>query len=38
MRHFRMTPKFKNPRAKHNFQSRFCPITGVGSYVPGKNS
>jgi len=29
-----MTPKFKNPRAKHNFQGRTCSITGVGSYVP----
>jgi 3-oxoacyl-[acyl-carrier-protein] synthase-3 len=26
----------KNPRAKHNFQSRTCSITGVGSYVPEK--
>ncbi len=24
----------KNPRAKHNFVSRTCSITGVGSYVP----
>jgi len=24
----------KNPRAQHNFQSRSCSITGVGSYVP----
>ena len=31
-----MTPKFKNPRAKHNFQGRSCSITGVGSYVPAK--
>jgi len=26
--------KFKNPRAKHNFQGRTCSITSVGSYVP----
>ncbi len=31
-----MSPKFKNPRAKHNFQGRSCSITGVGSYVPAK--
>ncbi|MDR3460495.1 MAG: ketoacyl-ACP synthase III [Verrucomicrobiae bacterium] len=31
-----MSPKFKNPRAKHNFQGRSCSITGVGSYVPEK--
>ena len=31
-----MTPKFKNPRAKFNFQGRTCSITGVGSYVPAK--
>jgi 3-oxoacyl-[acyl-carrier-protein] synthase-3 len=31
-----MTAKFKNPRAKHNFQGRTCSITGVGSYVPEK--
>src|SRR5271170_7954142 len=31
-----MNPKFKNPRAKHNFQGRSCSITGVGSYVPEK--
>jgi 3-oxoacyl-[acyl-carrier-protein] synthase-3 len=31
-----MTPKFKNPRAKHNFLGRTCSITGVGSYVPPK--
>ncbi|MFZ0827297.1 MAG: beta-ketoacyl-ACP synthase III [Verrucomicrobiia bacterium] len=31
-----MSPKFKNPRAKHNFQGRTCSITGVGSYVPAK--
>ena len=28
--------KFKNPRAKFNFQGRTCSITGVGSYVPAK--
>jgi 3-oxoacyl-[acyl-carrier-protein] synthase-3 len=31
-----MISKFKNPRAKHNFQGRTCSITGVGSYVPAK--
>ncbi|HSU53906.1 MAG TPA: beta-ketoacyl-ACP synthase III [Candidatus Dormibacteraeota bacterium] len=30
------TNKFKNPRAKFNFQGRTCSITGVGSYVPAK--
>src|SRR5437660_6090436 len=30
------SPKFKNPRAKYNFQGRSCSITGVGSYVPAK--
>lgn len=30
------TPKFKNPRAQHNFQGRTVSITGVGSYVPAK--
>jgi 3-oxoacyl-[acyl-carrier-protein] synthase-3 len=29
-------PKFKNPRAKYNFQGRTCSIAGVGSYVPEK--
>ena len=29
-----MTPKFKNPRAKHNFVGRTCSIAGIGSYVP----
>src|SRR5580765_2118562 len=29
-------PKFKNPRAKFNFQGRTVSITGVGSYVPSK--
>jgi len=31
-----MSPKFKNPRARFNFQGRTCSITGVGSYVPEK--
>ncbi len=31
-----MSTKFKNPRAKHNFQGQTCSITGVGSYVPEK--
>jgi 3-oxoacyl-[acyl-carrier-protein] synthase-3 len=31
-----MSPKFKNPRAKFNFQGRTCSIAGVGSYVPEK--
>ena len=31
-----MTPRFKNPRASHNFIGRTCSITGVGSYVPEK--
>jgi 3-oxoacyl-[acyl-carrier-protein] synthase-3 len=31
-----MKTKFKNPRAKHDFQGRPCSITGVGSYVPEK--
>jgi 3-oxoacyl-[acyl-carrier-protein] synthase III len=31
-----MNTKFKNPRAKHNFQGRSCSITGVGSYLPDK--
>jgi 3-oxoacyl-[acyl-carrier-protein] synthase III len=26
--------KFKNPRAKYDFQGRTCSIAGVGSYVP----
>ena len=30
------TPKFKNPRAEHNFQGRTCSIVGVGLYVPEK--
>jgi 3-oxoacyl-[acyl-carrier-protein] synthase III len=29
-------PKFRNPRAKYNFQGRTCSISGVGSYVPTK--
>jgi len=35
---FRMspTPKFKNPRAKYNFQGRTCSISGVGSHVPAR--
>src|SRR2546421_305683 len=28
--------KFKNPRARYNFQGRTCSITGLGSYVPAK--
>ena len=28
--------KFRNPRARYNFQGRTCSITGVGSYVPQK--
>jgi 3-oxoacyl-[acyl-carrier-protein] synthase-3 len=28
--------RFKNPRAKYNFQGRTCSICGVGSYVPAK--
>jgi 3-oxoacyl-[acyl-carrier-protein] synthase-3 len=28
--------KFKNPRARHNFQGRTCSIAGVGSYLPEK--
>ncbi|MGO9588181.1 MAG: beta-ketoacyl-ACP synthase III [Limisphaerales bacterium] len=31
-----MTSKFKNPRARFNFQGRTCSITGVGSYLPVK--
>jgi len=31
-----MSPKFKNPRAKFNFQGRTCSITGIGSYMPEK--
>ncbi|HMP81124.1 MAG TPA: beta-ketoacyl-ACP synthase III [Verrucomicrobiota bacterium] len=29
-------PKFKNPRAKHDFKGRTCSVAGVGAYVPGK--
>ena len=29
-------PRFKNPRAKFNFQGRTCSIAGVGSYVPAR--
>jgi 3-oxoacyl-[acyl-carrier-protein] synthase-3 len=28
--------KFRNPRAKYNFQGRTCSVAGVGSYVPAK--
>ncbi len=28
------TSKFKNPRARYNFQGRTCSIVGVGSYLP----
>ena len=31
-----MSPKFKNPRARFNFQGRTCSITGGGSYLPAK--
>ena len=31
-----MISKFKNPRARFNFQGRTCSITGVGAYVPEK--
>ncbi len=30
------SPRFKNPRARYNFQGRTCSITGVGSYLPAK--
>jgi 3-oxoacyl-[acyl-carrier-protein] synthase-3 len=30
------SPKFKNPRAKFDFQGRPCSIVGVGSYVPSR--
>ena len=29
-------PKFKNPRARYNYQGRSVSITGVGAYVPAK--
>jgi len=28
--------KFKNPRAKYDYQGRSCSIAGVGSYVPAR--
>src|SRR5882762_661569 len=28
--------KFKNPRARYNFQGRTCSISGVGSYLPSR--
>jgi 3-oxoacyl-[acyl-carrier-protein] synthase III len=28
--------KFKNPRAKYDFQGRTCSISGVGAYVPAR--
>src|SRR5947209_14703692 len=31
-----LAAKFKNPRAKYNFQGRTCSISGVGSYVPAR--
>ena len=31
-----MSNKFKNPRARHNFEGRTCSITAVGSYVPAR--
>lgn len=31
-----MKLKFKNPRARHDFQGRTCSITGIGSYVPSE--
>jgi 3-oxoacyl-[acyl-carrier-protein] synthase-3 len=30
------SPRFKNPRARYNFQGRTVSITGVGSYVPAR--
>jgi 3-oxoacyl-[acyl-carrier-protein] synthase-3 len=30
------TTRFKNPRAKYNFQGRTCSIAAVGSYVPSR--
>jgi 3-oxoacyl-[acyl-carrier-protein] synthase III len=30
------TPKFKNPRARFNFQGRTVSVTGVGSFLPSK--
>src|SRR5215813_12545246 len=29
-------PRFRNPRARFNFQGRTCSIAGVGSYVPAR--
>jgi len=29
-------PKFKNPRARYNFQGRSVSVVGVGAYVPAK--
>jgi 3-oxoacyl-[acyl-carrier-protein] synthase-3 len=29
-------PKFRNPRAKFNFEGRTCSIAGVGAYVPSR--
>ena len=29
-------PKFKNPRAKHNYVGRSCAVAGVGAYVPSR--
>jgi 3-oxoacyl-[acyl-carrier-protein] synthase-3 len=29
-------PRFKNPRAKFNYEGRPVSVTGVGSYVPAK--
>jgi len=31
-----LAAKFKNPRAKYNFQGRTCSIAGVGAYVPAR--
>jgi 3-oxoacyl-[acyl-carrier-protein] synthase-3 len=30
------SPRFRNPRAKYNFQGRSCSVSGVGSYVPAR--
>jgi len=30
------SPKFKNPRARYNYQGRSVSITGVGAYLPAK--
>jgi 3-oxoacyl-[acyl-carrier-protein] synthase-3 len=29
-------PRFKNPRAKHDFKGRSCSVSAVGSYVPAR--